>query len=209
MTAPLPDDLFKLDPETFNRFRKDPAAFNGYVNELFGQVASRFRSQMAMGKERREYPAAVPAPDIVMDNLFPIPAIARKPEPPSVAVPQRPVEVAPSVPPARRQAVSIPKVDRIADAVVDTKPRITHQVNHSVSVSEPVPVVTTAPVADQIPVPERTVVASVAPTPAPVVPKTDEPDPVKSRDLDAAEQRRKAREDALSSIMKKDQGNVL
>lgn len=197
----------------FQRFRKDPAAFDAYLEQLVAAVGQPIRAKLQAARQSRVFPEVTEAPEIAVDELF---SLTDRPEktvvsqpiqstPPSVVVP----DPEPVVRPPRPVPTPVAQAP-LADTVVASRPAVPHQVDYAVpQVTPPSPSVK--------PIVAPPIIEETTPTPLPetqvVPPKAAAPEgevtKVQSKDLAAAEKRRKDREEMLSSLMKKDQGKVL
>jgi len=213
MTTPSPDDLFKIDKEMFQRFRKDPEALEQYFEQLVQAVARPVRAAVHATRVEPKFPPVVPAPDMAVGSLFPISVAPKVPESPAakVSTPTGPV-AAPSEPVVRPRPMAPTPIKipvPLVDNRVDSRPVTVHQVDYAVPHALP----KVSPVVADLPkeISKKSGVASSVPVASPVddVPNPAPLDGVQSKDMAAAEKRRKEREEMLSSVMKKDQGNVL
>ncbi len=212
MTTPSPDDLFKIDKEMFQRFRKDPEALGQYFEQLVQAVARPVRAAVHATRVEPKFPPVVPAPNMAVDSLFPISVEPKVPEAPvkKAASPVTPVVATPEPSIRPRPMASSPKAPTpLVDNRVDSRPTTVRQVDYAVPQALP----KVSPVVADLPkeISKKSGVASSVPVASPVddVPNPAPSDGVQSKDMAAAEKRRKEREEMLSSVMRKDQGNVL
>lgn len=214
MPNPEPDDLFKIDKEMFERFRKDPEALAEYFEKLVQEVARPVRAAVHATRVEQKFPVTIPAPDIEMDSLFPLTDLPKTSKVPVAKTPSPTVHVTPPDPVTKsRPTVSPPsKPAPLVEIKLDSRPATVHQVDYAVPQVQPKVAPASPVIADlHKMVPKKEPVAPSQPVPTPM---TDAPLPtpsegVQSKDIADAEKRRKERESIVSSVMKKDQGNVL